>query len=117
MSSFAEAIHAPEVVIDGDAGLDVTRYNVEPGAEMTLDATNSTDPDGDTLSFQWWNHRDVENTRRNPEAVNIQDPESATRVVDVSADTGREHHVILDVVDDVKPTLMRHRRVILDSRE
>lgn len=117
VSSFEEANHPPEVVVDGDAGLGVIRYNVEPGTEVTLDAADSTDPDGDTLSFQWWNYRDVENNRRDSEAVTIRDPESATTVVDVPADTGREHHVILDVTDNGEPPLTRHRRVILDSRE
>lgn len=117
VSSFGQANHPPKVAVDGDVGLDIIRYSVEPGAEVTLDAADSTDPDGDTLSFRWWNYRDAENTRWDLETVAIRDPESATTVVEVPGDTRREHHVVLDVTDDGDPPLTRHRRVILDSRE
>lgn len=45
---YAEANHPPDVRVEGGGEVEVA-----PGAEVTLDAGATTDPDGDHLRFQW----------------------------------------------------------------
>lgn len=44
----------PEVRIDGKGGIQPVHVRAKAGEMITLDASASTDPDGDALSFDWW---------------------------------------------------------------
>jgi len=116
VSEYDEANHPPEVVVNDRDGLDIIREDVSPGESVILDASASSDPDGDELDFHWWNYRDVEASQENSRAVDIARPHAARTSVTVPDDEPREHHVVVSVTDDGTPPLTRYRRVILDSR-
>jgi cellulose-binding protein len=47
------ANHNPRVVVNGKAGTEPVELDAEVGKPVTLDATGTTDPDGDALRFSW----------------------------------------------------------------
>ncbi len=57
-SSYKEANHNPVVVLNGIAGKDVVRVDVKSGERVELTAAGTSDPDGDRLSFQWFQYRE-----------------------------------------------------------
>ncbi len=99
-----EANHPPRAVVDGP--LDRT---VQPGEKVTLSATGSTDPDGDRLSYTWWQYTDVDT------ATPIDITGAASFVV--PNEPGKTIHVILEVTDDGTPPLTRYRRIVFTITE
>ena len=95
-----DANHPPVARVDGP--LDRT---VKPGQKITLSAAGSTDPDGDRLSYKWWQYTDVDTA-----AATL---DMATASFVVPDEPGKTLHMILEVTDEGSPRLTRYRRVVL----
>jgi hypothetical protein len=110
-----EANHPPSVLVNGIAGQRVIRLNAKPGTALKLDATKSTDPDGDQLSFEWFTYVEAGTYSG---AVQIDTAITATPTVHVPRDSsGKEIHIIVAVTDQGKPPLTRYRRLIVSAGE
>ena len=91
------------------AGIRWGEGGAHAGAVVRLDASGSTDPDGDRLTFEWMYYPEA-GTYRRPLEVDG----SATAVARIKApkvEGAPEAHVILKVRDDGTPPLTRYRRV------
>lgn len=55
-SRFEDANHAPVAVVNDHCGLAPVEITMQPNQTVRLDATSSYDPDGDKLSFKWWQY-------------------------------------------------------------
>jgi hypothetical protein len=104
---YADANHPPMVWLTSPADV-----KAAPGATVKLDVSGSTDPDGDTLSFRWWQYTDAGTYRGD---VPIKDPDRAAASATVPADAkpGDTIHLIANVTDSGKPPLTRYARVIV----
>ncbi len=112
---FTEANHHPRAAIDGDPGFDIIRRTAHPGDVLIFDASASTDPDGDALTFSWWIYHEAGRAPYgNP--LPLADAASPRVTLTVPGDAaGRELHLILEVTDrsSIVP-LTAYRRVVVD---
>lgn len=88
---------------------------VRAGKTFDLDASPSTDPDGDSLSFRWYQYPEPGTWE---EIVSFQGNASNLRVVrDIVAPAVKQPetaHFILEVTDKGSPALTGYRRVIVN---
>ena len=102
--------HNPLVVINGSDGLQPIQIQAKAGESIRLDASSSIDPDGDKLTFLWWQQPEIGKTKAtidpsNQSIATIQIPS------DVTSDT---IHIICEVHDDGPFHLVSYRRIIIE---
>ncbi len=112
VNSFAQANHNPVAAFNGDAGDSILHLEVKPGQTVSLDASASSDPDGDSLQFKWWVYREAGTYDK---AISIPKPSSTVTVLTIPGDAqGAEIHVILGVQDDSDiVSLYDYRRIVI----
>jgi hypothetical protein len=98
------ANHPPRVRLQQGSSL-----KVAPGAEIKLDASGTTDPDRDMLTFEWWVYHEAGTLNAD---VTFADPHSPTTSCRVPTVPG-ELHVVLTVTDNGEPPLERYARCVI----
>jgi len=119
----AQANHNPVVVVDGSAGREPLVLELQVGGSVTLDASASTDPDGQSLRYRWFFYPEAGTgipgqpvrERQQPEPRLIIENADGPRATLVAKAPGIAH-VILAVEDDGTPSLSSYRRVIVTIR-
>jgi hypothetical protein len=107
VNDYAKANHAPVVKVAGEL-----RRTVAPGDKVVLDASGSSDPDKDRLTFEWVYYPEV-GSYRGP-APKIEGAKTAkASFVAPKVGAARTMHLIVVVTDAGKPALTRYRRVIV----
>ncbi|KAM0438440.1 hypothetical protein ACHAPT_001189 [Fusarium lateritium] len=132
-----KANHAPVVIVgDSTPGPETVSLEAEVGAEIVLEASKSYDPDGDNLSFRWFQYK--EPTKAHSEIHWLQvgelkveaiDDERSGSVVKVTVpspqicamhslqgkavEKGQLLHLILEVRDDGVPSLVTYKRILI----
>ncbi|WP_373513154.1 nucleoside hydrolase-like domain-containing protein [Persicitalea sp.] len=111
VKGFAEANHAPKIVLNQREGTEVIEISAKAGDLITLSAEGSSDPDGDTLKYSWWNYWEAGNY---PGRLPLINPESRDAEFVVPADaSGIVLHLILEVTDTGVPALTAFRRIVI----
>ena len=105
IKSYDEANHPPIPALGHPEEL-----TVKSGEGFGLDASGSTDPDGDNLSFLWFNYPEA-GTYKNE--IKIDGAENARGAYVRAPEVEKEEtvHIILRVSDKGKPRLTRYKRV------
>ena len=108
IKSFEEANHPPIPVLSGNEHL-----TAKSGEQVFLDASKSTDPDGDNLSFLWFNYTEAGTLK---EEVMVEGSENSHTVNFTlpTVDKQETIHFILKVTDKGKPALTRYKRIVVD---
>lgn len=109
--NYGNANHHPIVIVNGDKSLSTIRINVKPGETVCLSASDTFDPDNDTLAYSWFVYDEpsigkatIENNNSKNCVVTI--PESSANAT---------VHIILEVTDNGTPQLTSYRRIIISN--
>jgi hypothetical protein len=111
---YENANHHPVAVFNGDSSHRIIKIKANYGETITLDATGSSDPDDDNLSFRWWVYSEA-GPKPYPKPLEIPDASSIRTSFTIPADAGGKNlHIILEVKDDnpIVP-LVVYRRVVV----
>ncbi len=128
---YAKANHQPIAVVNGDESRQVVYIKAAPGDRITLDASHSSDPDNNTLSYEWIHYKEAgfSGVANQPGIADVTvaqaDQSKAVITVnkacadgwialpDAQCPNGGEAHIILKVKDNGQPQLTSYRRVII----
>jgi hypothetical protein len=107
VKSYKDANHPPVVKLAN--ALDMT---AKPGSKIQLSANGTTDPDGDELSYSWWQYQEAGTY---PGTVTIDNPtaQESSFTVPADAEKGQTIHIICEVKDSGSPVLTSYKRVIV----
>lgn len=105
MNDYENANHRPEISVMGELNREVA-----VGSQIILNASSTTDPDGDGLTFKWWQYGDMDNVNTDVIINNSTSEDSASFIV--PNEVGKEIHMILTVTDDGSPNLEAYTRLI-----
>jgi hypothetical protein len=102
----------PVIILNGDDDISIQRKTPKPGITVTLDASQTSDPDGDNLKFNWWIQADAGTYTGK---IDISNSSSSIAAVNVPSDSaGKSFHVICEVIDNGTHNLSAYRRVIIN---
>ena len=112
--------HNPIAIVNGKKGTNAIFIKAKAGQTVKLDASKSYDPDGDELSFCWWQQEGIGNTM-----VELSDDKSSSIKVQIPlSSSNNEIHIICEVHDrsasedawpakNSKFSLPAYRRIII----
>ena len=83
----------------------------KPGRKIKLNAKGTKDPDGNELTYRWWQYKEADSYKG---TVNISDAgnKKASFTVPADASKGETIHIICEVKDNGTPQLTRYQRVV-----
>ena len=107
IKSYEEANHPPVPVLSHPQ-----QITVKSGEEFSLDAFDTTDPDGDGFSFLWFNYPEAGSYKKSIE-INGAENVHVASVTAPEVSKKETAHFILKVTDKGEPQLSRYKRVIV----
>jgi len=105
VKDYDDANHPPKPKVAGP--LDRT---VKPGEKVTLSAEGTTDPDGDDLSYRWWQYTDADSAEAEVDIAEATSQSGASFIV--PNEPGKTLHIILETTDTGTPPLTRYQRIV-----
>jgi hypothetical protein len=107
-ANYKDANHQPKAKVAGPLV-----QSAAPGETIHLDATSSSDPDDNKLTFKWWQYHEADSAEAE---VAITGADAAKANFVVPNESGKQVHIILEVTDDGTPPLTRYQRVICNIK-
>ena len=110
--TYRQTNHHPRVRIDRDSAHQPLTRVVSPGSEVQFDAYNSTDPDGQSLRFNWQIYPGT--LPKGFVLAGNQTPRLRCRIA--KEVRNQSISLLLTVTDTGQPALSRYRRIVLHVR-
>ena len=108
VNDFARANHPPTPRLSGN----LVR-SAKPGDHVVLDASQSSDPDGNALKFEWVQYSEAGTYRGTPIIIAGAADREASFTVPIAA-AGHSIHVVLMLTDTGVPALTRYQCVVVN---
>jgi len=108
IKSYQQANHPPVPVLGQPEEI-----TVKSGEGFGLDAGGSTDPDGDNLSYLWFNYPEAGSYKKLIKIVGAENTRGVY-VIAPEVEKNETAHFILRVTDKGEPQLSRYKRVIVN---
>lgn len=109
-----EVNHEPIAAVNGDKSNKIISLYAESGKSITLDATKSSDPDRNSLTFKWFRYDEADTYDAPFELI---DPTNPFQKLIVPSDLSDKNiHLVLEVRDNGTPELVVYRRVIINLK-
>lgn len=114
-ASFEAANHNPVAAINGVQAERIHFVEVEAGENIEFDASASTDPDGDAISYNWWIYKEAGDYTGD---ISINEPAIPKVEFVIPEDAkGNQVHLILEIKDDHKiASMYDYRRVVISVK-
>ena len=84
----------------------------KPGETLKLSAAGTFDPDGNELTYSWWQYTEA-GTCKGRAKINDADKPQASVIIPEKAKEGQTLHIILEVKDSGTPQLTRYARIVV----
>lgn len=107
LSSYEDSNHPPIPVLSHPENI-----TVKSGEGFGLDASISTDPDGDNLSFLWFNYLEAGSYTKEIKINGAENAHGAYIIAPI-VDKKETAHFILKLTDKGTPALTRYKRIIV----
>ena len=112
VDEFENANHNPVAAIDGNKENKIKYINSKSGQLLEFDASESSDPDGDKLNFNWWIYEEAGTYPGKIAIMNGSQPKISLQIPGDAA--GKEIHLILELLDNNDiAQLYDHRRIVI----
>jgi len=116
VKSYGESNHHPVAAFAGDRTDTIVHLRAHPGQVLALDASASTDPDGDKMEILWWIYKEAGTYSDDVDISSPREPKATIAIPGNAA--GAQIHVILEVKDkSVIASLYDYRRIVIDVVE
>jgi len=115
LADYKNANHNPIAAINNDNSEKIYFIKAKAGKRLPLNAKGSSDPDGDTLTYEWWIYSEA-GTYKEKIQINSADTEQTFISIPKEA-KGKTIHVILTVRDTNSiASLCDYRRVVVEVK-
>jgi len=115
-SDFKAVNHHPVAAIGKDKSLKTINKDVLPGTVLPLDASASSDIDGNKLSYRYWVYS-APGTYKGSINMTMDSLDSPKVYVNIPEDaSGKNFHIILEVTDNGTPALTSYRRIVVNVK-
>jgi hypothetical protein len=104
-----DANHHPVAVVNGAEGKSIIAITASPGQTLTLSAAGSSDPDGNKITYRWFQYLEAGTASR----TDILRQETSKITFKAPNEPGQTVHIILELRDNGTPNLFAYRRTVV----
>jgi len=108
VKDFKDANHPPVAKVQG-----ALVREAKPGETVNLAAT-ATDPDGNQLTYKWWEYADADSATGMVTIAHSDSPDQASFVA--PDEPGKQIQIILEVTDNGTPPLVGYQRILCNIK-